>query len=199
MEFNTDNHWLKKKKQTKRNPQNQKPTLHSQPVIKWQKSIKCTFCLTIIKRWPICCLNIFLTLYPFIKDNFLGIIKYDEPPKEKSDHLSASLVINIHLQYMLGLFYNYLSDRRISSFPWFGCGFFFCRLYFFLSSMHTFIKQKVGVEYVKSKLIWETSIASACRCHGVCILHIYWNDSPFSGVMKKHFWLPLSPRYTLNL
>lgn len=42
------------------------------------------------------------------------------------DHLSASLVINIHLQYILGLFYNYLSDRRISSFPWIASCLFVC-------------------------------------------------------------------------
>lgn len=137
-------------------------------------------CLTIITRWPMCFLNIFLTVNAFIKDNFLWIIKDDEPPKEKSDHLSASLVINIHLQYMLGLFYNYLTDRRISSFPWFGF-FFPVDFIFFLSSIPTFVKQKVRVEYVKSKLIWETRTAPACRCHGVCILHIHWDYSPFLG------------------
>ena len=129
------------------------------------------------------------------------------------DQLSASLVINIHLQYILGLFYNYLSDRRISSFPWIAsCLFvcvalwvmFFCRLCFFYRlCIHLLNRRCGGGEYVKSKLTGETSKASACRCRGVGILHIHCNDSPFSVVMKMHFYAALEfqvhPSPTVNI
>lgn len=80
----------------------------------------------------------------------------------------------------------------------------FLQTLFLLSSMHTFVKQKVwGGEYVKSKLTGETSKASACRCRGVGILHIHCNDSPFSVVIKMHFYAALEfqvhPSPTVNI
>lgn len=72
--------------------------------MKWQKSIECTLLdrnQKVTHTLPQNPLNI---EYPFIKDNFLRIMKYDEPPKDNLDHLSASLVINIHFQICLACF-----------------------------------------------------------------------------------------------
>lgn len=108
-------------------PPKQKPALDFQPMMKQWWSVRSTLDHNQkVTQIDVAWISFYHCIH--LPKNFLWIIKYDEPPEEKLDHLSASLVINIHLQYTLGLFYKYLSDRRISSFPWFG--FFFLKILF---------------------------------------------------------------------